>query len=120
MRYIKTYERYLEIYDLDPNEEVVIKDEELDKVDFINKNFWNKKKFSEKLRKLRQDAFKGVAGKMKSEQDIDFDDFFAEVTFNVNLTDDENVPPSVQTVKIKIPAWQLINKIKYDANKYNL
>lgn len=103
MKYLKIYENFKELYDVDPNEEVVIKDEYLRRLDDITK-VWGKNR-TDKEERIK--LFKGRPAKMKYNND----DFFTTLYFN-----DETFQ--------SVPAYMLINKDKYEMEKsikkYNL
>lgn len=102
---ITIFEKYKEIFHLDSTKEVVIKDEFISKLGFINK-----RSFSERLRDdylKRRKEFTGKVGTMEYEKD----DFFAIITFKDGL-------------KFQVASYMLINKDEYDllnaTKKYNL
>lgn len=100
MKYIKTYENFKEMYKIDPNKEVVIRDENLYRIS-------NRTKFKFNSDIDRINRFKGRVAKMTYNQD----DFFTTLYF-----DDETFRD--------VPAYTLINKEEYELNnstiKYNL
>lgn len=107
MKHIKTYETiFREIYKIDPNKEVVIRDKDLSKVRNIGKSsFWTNKDLPDKDKRIEK--FRGRAGKMTYNDD----DFFAKVDFGDEVFNN-------------IPVHMLIHKDQYELEKnmkkYNL
>jgi len=62
MKQIKTFEKFKEVYQIDPDKEVVIKDE-----------------YTDKINKEKNGSFKGKAGHMEYSKD---DDFFSIIRFD--------------------------------------
>jgi len=104
MRYIKQFETFKELYKINPDKDVVIRDEYVDSIDFITKSFWSTKDLPDKAERIKK--FTGRIGKMKYCKD----DFFAIIDYG----DD----------RFQLPSYTLINKDQYDYEKaiksYNL
>lgn len=105
MKYIKIYEKFREIYKIDPNKEVIIRDKYLPEVPNIGKSNFSDKDLPNKDERIEK--FRGRAGKMKYNND----DFFARLDFGDEVFND-------------IPVHMLINKDQYELEKnmkkYNL
>lgn len=111
MKYIKQYENFKEIYNINPGDGVMIKEEYLSKI----LEYWSRPynfNYDYTQDELRLDYLpKLFKDKIGTFVNYNQDDFFGNVKFIIN-DQEHNF--------MNIPVYMLISEYSYNANKFNI